>query len=217
MRKTLPSLVVAAGLLGTWPARPAAIDTPINDPAVSEALRLARRGGPALDAFNRRYTTIVGDPTYDRLEVITEFRRAVLTAAERLAVDSRWDLGQAKAALAPYRGLVAIVLWIKFPPQNVLVTVPDYQIVIYPKHLSELGRPEDEATLPEAGSQNVTPLYLAGGGNTFVAPPGSGMSGLRIEARIAAAGIPDDGVVTVGMRLGEDERRRTELRLSGLR
>jgi len=213
--RALAGLLVAAGLLSAPPA-PRAIEQPIDDPSLSQAIVLARRGGAELDAFHRRYVTIVGDNTYDRVEIISEFRRAVLIAAEQMKIDSRWDVNKARPALEPYRAVVSLVLWIKFPPQNMLVSAPDYGIVVYPDGVPSPGMPDDEIATLAPDAQQVTPLFLAGGGSTFVAPPGSGMSGLRVEAAFPSVSLPA-GTVTIGLRLEGKRQRVLDLDLRAVR
>lgn len=216
MTRALPGLVAAAVLLGASPALPA-IESGLDDLALSEALSLARRGGSVVDAFHAPYTTVVGDSTYERLEIISEFRRAVLIATEQLQVDQRWNLGQLRTALMPYRGSVGIVLRIRFPPQNVLVSVPDYGLVVYPEGAGALGAPGDSPRVLESTSTSATPLFLAGGGDTLVGPPGSPLSALHVEAWVPAAGLPARGTITVGLLFEGEEQRRVDVSLTGLR
>ena len=212
MRRRLAA-ALAAGL-ACGPGSVRALDRQIDDVGITEALVVAGRSEAARDAFHGRYVITIGDPTHDRVEVIGEFRRVVLTGAERLAFDRRWSVPQAREALAPYRGLVSIVAWIRFPPQNLLVSVPPYGVVVYPD-----GRAlrDGRRTALRPASQSITALYPAGGGLALTGPPGGAMGGIRLEALFPADALPLSGVCTVGLLLGEVVEREVDVGLGGVR
>lgn len=206
------------GLLIGAPVVVGAIDDQISDPAIRQAIAVARQSDPVLSAFHARYTVSFGDPIFDRVEVITEYRRAVMTAEERLKVDTLWDVSRAKPALAPFRGLVSFILWIKFPPQNDLLLppfrpLPNYELILYPKGIPP---PPAKPEILRVTSASETMLFLAGGGNVLVAPPGSAASGVRIEGVVPSSSLDLRGRCVVGMLLDGKEQRQTAFNLSQL-
>jgi len=207
-------LAVAAAVawLGSWLPL-GAVGTAIDNLAIDRAIEIARGNEAARAAFHRPYTIPLGG-TYERVEVISEFRQVVMTAEERLAVDRRWARSQARAALAPFRGLVTFVVWVRFPPQNVLVTAPNYNVVVYPEGTAT---PEAEANVLRSAAPAVMPLFAAGGGQALVGPPGSAMSGLRVAVTFPAEQLRLDRSCTVAILLEGEEQARVELDLGRLR
>jgi hypothetical protein len=75
----------------------------------------------------------------ERVEVVSEFRRIVLTAEERARKGDRafvYSATQAQQANAPWKGRLSIIARLRFHPQNAYVAVPAADIVID-------GRPAD--------------------------------------------------------------------------
>jgi hypothetical protein len=212
MRRRLAGAAIAAGLL-VGPVRIGALVQPIDDAAITQALRIARQDEVARAAFHQRYITIVGDSTYDSVEVIGEFRQVVLTAVGQIVLNPRWGVAQARDALTPFRGMVTIAALIKFPPQNVLVSVPDYGIVIYPE-----GRdtPAAEQKVLRSVSEGVTMLFPAGGGLAPTAPAGSAMGGVRLTASFPASELSLTGTCVVAVTLNGVVQREVEVQLGGL-
>lgn len=150
-----------------------AIDDQISDPGIRQAIAVARQLDPVRTAFHARYTVALADLTFERVEVITEYRRVVMTAEEHLKVDQLWDVTKAKPVLAPYRGLVSFVLWIKFPPQNLLVQpqlvpLPNYELILYPKGIPP---PPTKPEILRVTTVSKTMLFPAGGGSAFPLGP----------------------------------------------
>jgi hypothetical protein len=213
MGRRLAAAALAAGLLLAGPARIGALDQGIDDVAITQALGVARQDDTARLAFHQRYITIIGDSTYDSVEVIGEFRQVVLTAVERMLLDRRWNVSQARDALAPFRGMVTIAALIRFPPQNVLVSVPNYSLVVYPE-----GRdtPEAEAKVLGPVSTGVTMLFPAGGALAPTALPGSAMGGVRLTGTFATETLRLSGTCTVAITLDGVVQREVEVNLGGL-
>ena len=169
-------LLALVGLSLGAPASVGAIDDQINDPVIAQAIAVGRQLDPVLTAFHARYTVALADPTFERVEVITEFRRVVMTAEEQLKIDKLWDVTRAKLALTPYRGLVSFVLWIKFHPQNLmpqpqLVPLPNYELILYPKGIPP---PPAKPEILRLTPVSETMLFPAGGGSVGVGPKGKG-------------------------------------------
>lgn len=232
-------LLALVGLPLAAPAFVGAIEEQIRDPDIRQAIGVARQADPLLNAFHARYVVAVGDPTFDRVEVITEFRRVVMLAEEQLKVDSLWDVTRAKPAVAPYRGLVSFVLWIKFPPQNFLpqpqlASLPNYELILYPK-----GIPPPPATpvIVRPALSTVGHLYPAGGGYMVVGPKGQGrlgppgpagpdsfryggggsMTGVRVEGSVPLSSLDLRGRCIVGLVLDGKEQRQIVFDLALLR
>lgn len=214
-----PIVLALAGTLLGAPALVGPIGQQIDDPTLAQAVAVARQRDAAISAFHARYTIALGDPPYDRVELITEYRRAVMTAEEHLKLRELWDVNKAKAALAPFRGLVSFVLWIKFPPQNTLLQppfrpLPNHEMVVYPKGIPP---PPAKPDMLRLKSSSQTILFSAGGANFPVAGPGAAMSGVRIEATTSASSLDLSGRCVVGMWLDGKEQRQAVFNLGSLR
>jgi hypothetical protein len=232
-------LLALAGLPLATPTFVGAIEEQIRDSDIRQAIGVARQADPVLSAFHARYGVAVGDPTFDRVEVITEFRRVVMLAEEQLKVDSLWDVTRARPAVAPYRGLVSFVLWIKFPPQNVLpqpqlAPLPNYELILYPKGIPP---PPAKPVIVRPALSNVGYLYPAGGGYLPVGPKGQGrlgapgpagpdslryggggiMTGVRVEGSVPLSSLDLRGRCIVGLVLDGQEQRRVVFDLALLR
>ena len=213
------ALLSLVGLLIGAPTFVGAIAEQISDPDIRQAIAVAHRGDPLLSSVHAPYTLTLGDPTFDRVEVITEYRRVVMTAEEHLKLGELWDVTKAKPALAPYRGLVSFVLWIKFPPQNLtlppqLAPLPNYELILYPKGIPP---PPAKPEILKVGAVSQTLLFPAGGGNFLVGPTGSGMSGVRIEGSVPFASLEPRGRTIVGLLLDGKEQRQLVFNLASLR
>ena len=113
------------------------------------------------------------DPAIEQLEVLTEFRRVVIEAEERLRKgDHMFGAGQAAVAIRAWHDKVTLVLRLKFHPQNVLVTVPSYELVI-----GDRG--------PAPLDVRRTPVYATG----TTQKPGSSMYGATVEADFDVAAV----------------------------
>ena len=149
-----------------------------NEPLLLEALSLARtRESGALARFHRGYQITPADPRIATLEVITEYRRAVLLAQAEM------DKGNfilsptgLAALLAPYRGLTALRAEVRLSPLSTFVGPPLYRL-----ELASGGRP---LTVVE---ERRDPIYPPG------APPGTAMSGLYVEASFLADAVRAKG------------------------
>jgi hypothetical protein len=134
-----------------------------------EAITLARSRDATLDRFHRGYIIDVGGPDLERVEVVTEFRRAVLLAEQRARMgDFTWGPAQVLDALRPYRGLVTIVAQIRLPPMNMLASVPAYEVTLF--------RPGARTAPARPRAVRRTPVLPAG-----IAPPGTPMIGATVE------------------------------------
>jgi hypothetical protein len=111
----------------------AAIAVALRDRDIERALKLAQTFDDARARFHAPYVLTVNDPTLERVEVVTEYRRYVLTTEEQLR-QGRWLFAQsikdAQEMLRPWRGRMAILARLRFHPQNTLSALPLYDVTL---------------------------------------------------------------------------------------
>jgi hypothetical protein len=131
MRAAVSVLVVLVALAP--PLR--AIDIDITPVIVQQALDLAQRTKPAeRAAYHRTYVVPVVSPPLRKISVVTEFRRVVLAAEERLRVGDRlFGVREATEAVAPWRGRVQIIAELQYHPQNNFISVPPIDVFAWPQ------------------------------------------------------------------------------------
>ena len=125
-------------LAGATPA--AALNLLLAPADMQRALTLAR--WPTSDAersrFHERYVFTVNSPTTEyfavqKVEVITEFRRLELIAEEHARINDtfgRGGLRDVEDALAPWRGLVSIVVTLTFDSAKYITGVPPVDMAL---------------------------------------------------------------------------------------
>lgn len=114
-------------------AHVAAIALTLSTADIERALAVARASDAERTAFHARYRIASNDATLEQVEVITEFRRVVLAAEERGRMGDWMFLhstGSVQKLVQPYRGLVTLVARLRFHPQNVLTSVPAYDLLL---------------------------------------------------------------------------------------
>lgn len=108
-----------------------ALDVTLSQGDIERALAIARSSEAERARFHNRYLFPLKDVSVTQLEVITEFRRFVMTAEDRLR-QGDWMFAQGTGAvervLAPRRGQMTVLARIRFNPLNAYVTVPAYEI-----------------------------------------------------------------------------------------
>jgi hypothetical protein len=127
-RRPLLALLLALPL----GASTAAIDLDVTPNEMEQLLALARGPQAAVDAFHARYRFQAPAPV-EAIDVITERRRLMLLAAERIALgDPLFTRGtlRAEEALRPWRRLVAIAVRLAFPPNNAYTLAPPIDIAL---------------------------------------------------------------------------------------
>jgi hypothetical protein len=105
---------------------------------IERAMKLAQERPDTRERFHSPYIVLLlNDATVEAIDVITEFRRYVLTAEKELRL-GHWLFAQgtreAEAAVQPWRGVLSMVARIRLHPHNTLTVVPPYDITI--------GRPD---------------------------------------------------------------------------
>jgi hypothetical protein len=177
--------------------------TTLDRSAVERAVALGRSSDAAgLDRFYAAYRVDISDALLDRLDIITPFRRVVSAAAEHaLQGDRGWGVEQALDLAAASRDRVSIAIDVRFSPQNVLVAMPPFDIVLY-------DRP-GSAVLIEPVAQRSTPRDAAG----VAVSPGSPLVRGTIEATFDLRKLDPLGAYLVGIRQQGRELRRIEINL----
>jgi len=131
-----PPLVAAALLLAQAPI--AAVTEMMTDRDIARALNIANGSDASRALFHAPYSVAVDDPTVERLEIITEFRRFVLAAEDQLKAGN-WMMGRGgfdsrgrtlKDILRPLGGQVSIRARLRFHPQNNYVTLPAFDVLL---------------------------------------------------------------------------------------
>ena len=104
-----------------------AINLNVTAADIERALILARGRDVDRARFHSPYISNLDQPFVQRVEIITEFRRVVLLAEERLEKGDRmfaYSGRMAAEALSPWRNRVAIRAQLRFHPQNTYVDLP---------------------------------------------------------------------------------------------
>ena len=201
-RRGLVRLALVAGLAGPAAQGPP-LETAIGASAVTEAVRLGLSGDArALDRFHAPYRHLAGGPFLQSLELITEFRCVVLSAERAAQAGGSWDARRAERALEPYRGLVTLVVHVRFNPQNTYRTMPRLEAAMYPRAGGKV--------LPV--DQRARPSFLSG-----PAPPGTPVLEGTLEADFLASALDPRGHPLVGIFLEGREIERTPIDLSAIR
>jgi len=124
----LLSVCVFAFLHGSVPAQAA-----LDQDGLERALQLARASARDRARFHAPYVFTFDGPDLEELQIVTEFRRAVLIAEDHLRIGD-WMFtrspAQASAALEPWRGLVVVTARLRFNPLNVYATMPPYTMTL---------------------------------------------------------------------------------------
>lgn len=150
----------------------------LSDGDVMRAIALARASDAERARFHAAYTAVVRDATVDRIELITEFRRAVLLAEERHRLGDRmFGVKQIGELLQPWRGRINVRAELRFHPQNAYVRVPDYEFV--------LGGPGSDALSGITARQPIYQLAPPRG-----APASAPILGAYVETGFEAAALP---------------------------
>ena len=119
-----------------------AIDLDVTPLDVERALVIARSSDRDREAFHAPYVRRVDSATVERVEVVSEFRRIVLTAHERLLKGDRafaYSVTQAQQANGPWKRRVSIVARLRFHPQNTYIAVPPADIVLLGRAAEVIG------------------------------------------------------------------------------
>ena len=122
------SILVA---LARVPAPLAAIDLDVTPADIERALAIARSTDVERARFHAPYIVEMNTSAIERIEAITELRRVVLLAEDRIRKGDRgfsYSVSQAQYAASPWKRRVAIVARMRFHPQNNYVGVPNVDL-----------------------------------------------------------------------------------------
>jgi hypothetical protein len=135
----------------------------------ANALNLASASESIRGRFHAPYIVPVKDALIEQLDVITEFRRLVLSAEEQLR-EGNWMLGRGgfdqkgrtlKDRLQPYAGQVSIRARLRFHPHNSYVAVPPFDILLGEPTLVAQQSIRTPHIVPASGDGN-TRDFIAG-------------------------------------------------------
>jgi hypothetical protein len=211
------ALVMSLWLVSVAVPIVAAVQTDVGLEAIDDALALIRSGSAEEHArFNAPYRVTVGKEPLDYLEVMTPFRRIVLTGAARMAVGDR-SFGQRQAIelLATDGERLDIYAELTFHPLNTYIGVPPYALTlvgtsgarIVPLETIRLSRwtPRREGPAP------VPPF-------TAPSPPGGApLLGATIVGRFDLKSVAPSGTYVVVMELAGKEDGRGTVALAAMR
>ncbi len=160
---------------------------------IERAQQVARSRESERAQFHRRYVFDLKGDTVTQIEVITEFRRLVLTTEEHLRLgDQMFSRGvrEAEAAMAPTRGLVTFKSRLRFHPLNTYADVPPFKIALGP-------------AASTAATSPLTPIDTLASGES--SQPFKDSAGKRVVALLGAtlqADIPSVRIGPVSRPLG---------------
>jgi len=142
-----------------------AVEIGLDLAAVDAALRLGRSGSDRdLQRYHASYRHVVGKAPVDYLEIVTPFRRLVMTAETRARIGDRtFGQRQALEMVGDTAGRIDVQAEFTFHPLNNYVGVPDYAIFLQESATS--GRPTAAPTgyerVPRFGARvEGAPLLL---------------------------------------------------------
>lgn len=123
--------VAVIALALTLGADAAAINLNLTPDDIDRALLIARSTDRERARFHEQYIHPLDDATVQSVEIITEFRRTVLIAEERILRGERsfaYSIRLAGEALKPWKNRVSVVARLRFHPLNTYVNVPDVEV-----------------------------------------------------------------------------------------
>jgi hypothetical protein len=110
-----------------------AIDLDVTTQDVERALSIARDRDAERARFHAPYIKKLDTAEVETVEVVSEFRRYVLSTEEHIRKGERkfsFSTALAQQALAPWKTRLAIIARLRFHPQNRYITVPAAEIAL---------------------------------------------------------------------------------------
>jgi hypothetical protein len=115
-----------------------AVNTALTDQDLARAVAIAKRPDGARSRFHETYSVAVEDATVQSLDVVTEFRRAVLTVEEQLGLGNWFLVGGGTDSegrklvdlLRKWKDRISIRAQIRFHPQNPSPDVSAFDIAV---------------------------------------------------------------------------------------
>jgi hypothetical protein len=199
----LASLAAAACLAA--PAGVRAIVLDVTQDQAYRAIAIGRGTQAERTRFHAAYLRAASDPTIERVELLTPFRRVVVETERRLDFgDHQFGARQAAEVIKKWRSTLTISVRIRFHPQNVYVTVPPYETIV----ASSPGG--DEVRL---GDVRRTPLFAQA--NPDQPGAGTALIGASIEYDFDLATVGQTTRV-VSVMLGDKTLARATIDFSKL-
>lgn len=110
-----------------------AINLSLTTADIERALLIARADDRERARFHAPYFVAVNDPFVENFEVITEFRRVVLIAEDRIRKGDRgfaYSSRMVQEAAATWKDRVSVVARLRFHPLHAYVNVPPIEITV---------------------------------------------------------------------------------------
>jgi hypothetical protein len=156
-------LAAAAMLVILATARVPALTIAPTDADVARALKVAALRPEARARFHAPYLVRVDDATVEQFDVVTEFRRYVLVTEHQLELGN-WMFSQgvheARAAVRPWEGRVAIAIRFRFHPQNTLSSIPPFETRVGDPPIEALDVIQTPITTPLSGKRHQVTALL---------------------------------------------------------
>lgn len=171
---------------------------------IERAQQVARSREGERAQFHGRYVFDLKGDTVTQIEVITEFRRLVLTTEEHLRLGDQMfsrGLREAEAAMAPTRGLVTFRSKLRFHPLNTYADIPPFKMALGPaaSPAAPLATSPLTAIDTQAAGESSQPFRDRGGKKSVA------LLGATLQADIPASRIGSGsrplGVVLEGMEI----------------
>jgi hypothetical protein len=182
-------------------ARAIAFDAMLDAEAVQQALAIGQsRLAQDHERFHRAYRVMVGKAPVDWVEVVTPFRRIVLTAEARAAAgDRRFGQRQAIETVAASPDQLDVYVELSFHPLNTFVGVPNYPVTMTRAGEAMPREPLSMDRIPRFGPRVTGPTLPVPAGP--VVPGGSlPMLGGTIIARFDTTTLERTGTYDVVIR-----------------
>ena len=142
-----------------------ALDLDVTLQDIERGLAIARATDGERAKFHAPYIKTINTPFIESVEVVSEYRRVVLLAEERIRKGERmfsYSTTLAQQALGPWKTRVSIVARLRFHPQNNYVTVPDVDIALPQRAAARIGVLKDPIlALPTAQPGDRLPVLGA--------------------------------------------------------
>ena len=157
-------MLAATLLLAQAPV--AAVIELLTERDVANALNIANGSEASRALFHAPYIVAINDATVEHLEVITEFRRFVLSAEDQLKAGN-WMMARGgydakgrslRDLLRPLSGQVSLRARLRFHPQNNYVVLPAFDILLGEPTLlamNAIRTPQISLANGEPGSRDV--------------------------------------------------------------
>jgi hypothetical protein len=131
-RTSAPPSAAVIVLLVAGPSL-SAIDLDVTTQDVERALSIARGRDKERERFHASYIQKLATPAVETVEVVSEFRRYVLSTEDHIRKGERkfsFSTALAQQALAPWKTRLSIIARLRFHPQNRYITVPAAEIAL---------------------------------------------------------------------------------------